>query len=245
MRGIFTVCGLEFRRFKKSIFLWIGVVLLIIVPLGSTPLFRSFLFNEIKTVYLFLLSFCSVLFMFIPVLMINLYYYESTTDISMVMFTQPISKYQYALGKFLSVFLIQLFYCITGLVLLTFVPLKFGKPLYMPYYFIKPFLFYYLPTAFFICALCYLIIIIFKNPIIEFFLALIIYICSFKLFNGRFQIIINGIWLSLIETGNANSQVEQAILTNRLIIIISGVVLLIFSLIIYSPKSYIDKGGRI
>lgn len=246
MNAILSVCLLEMKRFKKSIILLIaGFVFLSLFPLTLTPLVKGSLWSVRECIYTYLYGFCGTQVMFVPIFMIALYYQDSTTDIAKVIFTQPLNKYQYAFGKFLSVFLLQLIYLFWGLILLTFVPVKFGKLPYSPLNFIKPFFVYYIPTSIFICSICYLTVVIFKNPITGFFLPLLVYMLSAKMSDARFQIIINGTWLDILEKGTITIELQRAILTNRFIITFSGILLLFIALLVYSPKSYINKGGRI
>ena len=245
MNVIFSVCLLELKRFKKSIIFILGIFILALFPLVLTPFVRTTLWDVKEAVYSYMLAFCSLLFMFTPILMIALYYEDSTTDMAKVIFTQPLNKYQYAFGKFLSVFLLQFAYVILGLIILTFAPVKFGKMPYVPYYFIEPIFLYYLPTAFFICSFCYFTIVLFKNPIIGFFLPILFYVFEDRFSQGNFQVIINGMWLSRIEKGNLTLAFQNAILTNRLIVTAAAMIFLFLALVIYSPKAYINKGGRI
>ncbi|MFD3158715.1 ATP-binding cassette domain-containing protein (plasmid) [Haloimpatiens sp. FM7330] len=109
-RNLFTVAGEEFNRIRKSFLFWVGVILVVFMPLiVNNPIQAGCLCTANSVAYYVFRTTCDLSVIPIVLFINYIFFYDDKTEMNSVIFTQPIESKSYVLGKFLAVFLMYLF----------------------------------------------------------------------------------------------------------------------------------------
>lgn len=235
----FVVAGKEFNRLRKSLFFWAGLVLISIAPeLINNPIQDGrVLCTPGSVAYYVLYTAFLTDTLAIALLIGYICFYDDKTEMNSVILTQPISSHNYALGRFIAVFLMWLFLAMIRVIILLFVPLYFKAMPYSPIPFLKATLIYLLPAIFYFTALCYFILMISKSTIITTIVSVVWGFLQLSFLHntaidvnleGKVQVFSNGEKLT--------RDFATYFVTNRILLILIGILFLSASIFIYSSE---------
>ncbi|WMM26423.1 hypothetical protein RBU61_07060 [Tissierella sp. MB52-C2] len=244
MNSIKHICLLELKRIFKSYMLYLGILVMIILSVAISPIFKSsYLFIGTATIQYISRNVVMLAgLIFIPILMGFLFYQDRAIGNMNIVYTQPVTRWQYSIGKFLAAFgTILSFLIALNILTMIVVPLFFGRYPYNPKPFIQGFLLFQLPSMFFLTALNFFIANLIRNSFISTPLSMI-----YPFFDGgsiipeklsfRYTDLIR-IFYPLAVRGYNNTIPEgqmNLILKNILYLTITGTIFLLASIIIYS-----------
>jgi hypothetical protein len=237
-----AVSLLELNRLRKSWIFWIGIIVIIGGALFiESPIRDGCLWTSASTAYCFAHAVCMLGAFILPFFMVSLYYYDERTEITKVIFTQPIKAYEYSIGKFSGAFMAYLLIVLIGICIYIFIPLYFKAIPYSPLVFIEAVIIYVIPSMLFYSALCYFVVIIFKSPIMNVLLP-IIYLFSEDSIPELFKFTFRGNRLAmLINKDQISEHYLSMIAANRIAVLSIGILLLLLAVTIYSPKKHIER----
>lgn len=236
----------EFKRLMKSKLFWVAFVCIVVLPIMiDSPLTKGYTFLDASAAYFYAHGACFIGSLFVSICVISLYYYENTTQLYMVIFSQPIKRYEYCIAKFLGGFFLVMFTFILGIIVQILLPLIFRENPYVPYKFIESFIIYILPSMLFIMAMSYFIYVL-TNSILFNVLFTIAYVFFQDIgFDEKYKYFSRGEYLNVLASGEKWSKdFANYIAINRFLYIVISVVLLIITLVIYEYKKNTEiKGG--
>lgn len=172
----FVVLRKEMKRLNKSIMFFLGIILVSIAPM---ILDYFTLINNLENSRFAAIRYSDESFLIgmylIPLLVFVTYYYDRKSDILNIIYTNPISPFQYSFGKFLTIICVYLQYILLGSIITIIFPMFYGKNIYSIYTFIITFLLFSFPLIIFFIALSNLINIVLRQSIISIVLPLLMF----------------------------------------------------------------------
>lgn len=239
---IWAIALMEFNRLRKSWVFWCCLIIVLVVPfIVDSPSKDGQLRAAVSAAYSFGYGVSLIVSFLIPFLMTTLFFYDERTEILKVFFTQPLKPIEYAMGKFTGALLSVLLMTTVGLLVHMFFPLLLGSAPYFSVSFLTVMLVYIIPNVFYFCALSYVILILFKAPIITSILPIFYVIFSGE-WTSKMDYLMRGRDLSLLRNGINSTILEISYFAqNRLLFISLGIVLLCISVLCYSPKRLLRR----
>ncbi|BDR65760.1 ABC transporter permease [Clostridium tetani] len=225
MRSL-IVSKLELRNLFKSYMLPLEIIILIISPFFIE---KSNLINHIDNArfvaYTLMHALCMLGGFIIPFQIFQIFYQDQTTDISQIIYSNPILAKQYIIGKYLaSVFNFLQFALISTLISIIY-PIFFDLMPFYPQQFILAFLVYLLPSIIFYTALCLFLEILFRHSIISVVLCIFLFIFSDTM-PEKFRFILRGSYLKCLTNNfTLSQQFINNIIVNRLLYILLAIIL--------------------
>lgn len=244
MRTLYTITRFELKSLLRSPLYWIGWCLTIgWAVLWDSPLRDGTLWTDRQCAYRFGHGVVTLGCFILAIIFANSFRQERITKSPMVLFTQPINKFHYTLGKFLGIFLGTLAPILVGMICYLFIPLAFSEGLYSPKYFLEVLALYIIPSIFFYSSICYLVVILLKEFLFAAILPVVYLLTSETTLPWQTSIRIPGHMLTPLTYGMADAQttalVYGDVLLNRMVILGLGVVLLGIAVASYSHKKYL------
>ncbi|AAO35255.1 ABC transporter permease [Clostridium tetani] len=172
----FIVLRKEIKKLNTSIISFLGIILISIVPIiiDSFTLKDNLENSRFAAIRYLDESFLIGMFL-IPLMVFITYYYDSKSDILNIIYTNPISPFQYSFGKFLTIICAYLQYILLGSIITIIFPIFYNKNIYSIYTFIITFLLFSFPLVIFYIALSNLINILLRHSIISIILPLFVF----------------------------------------------------------------------
>lgn len=235
MYSLFSVSRLEVKNMLRNPIYWLGWLSTILwAVVWDSPLRAGELWTATRCAYRFGHGVVTLGVFILAILFANAFRMDRVTQSAHVLFTQPLTLFQYALGKFVGIFFINLIPILIGMLCYLLIPLAFGQAPYSPLPFLKVFVIYILPSLFALSSLCYAVVVAFK----EFLFAIIIPIILFLLTDESILAIrIHGKLLNaLTYEQELTPTLYEALLTNRFITLTLGVCLLSLAILWYCKK---------
>lgn len=172
----FVVLRKEMKRLNRSVVSLLGIILVSIVPM---ILDYFTLINNLENSRFAAMRYSDESFLIgmylIPLLVFIIYYYDRKSDMLSIIYTNPISPFQYSFGKFLTAVCVYLQYILLGSIITIIFPIFYGKSIYSIYTFIITFLLFSFPLIIFFIALSNLINIILRQSIVSVILPLLVF----------------------------------------------------------------------
>ncbi len=129
----FVVLRKEMKRLNRSIMVFLGIILVSIVPmiLDYFTLINNLENSRFAAIRYSDESFLMGMYL-IPLLVFVTYYYDRKSDILNIIYTNPISPFQYSFGKFLTITCVYLQYILLGSII-TIIFLCFMEKIFILY----------------------------------------------------------------------------------------------------------------
>jgi len=172
----FIVLRKELKKLNRSIVFFLGIILISLVPviINSFVLKDNLQNSKLASIRYFDTSFLLGMYL-IPLIIFIIYYYDKESDILKIIYTNPISSFQYSIGKLLTSICFYLEFILIGSIITIIFPVFYGKDIYSIYIFFISFLLFSLPLIIFFTALSNLINIILKQSIISIIVPLLLF----------------------------------------------------------------------
>lgn len=240
------IAKLEFKKLYKSYMFLLGIVLLVLSPIFVE---KSNIANHIEdgryAAYTIMHALSMFGGFFIPFQIFYMFYHDQNTDIAKIIYSNPVLPTQYIIGKYLASLFTFLLLSVMGILICIIYPIFFSVLPFSPVQFLTAFFISLIPFAIFYTALCLFLQILFRHSIISILLCIFIFIFS-DLLPEKFRFILRGRYLKAFTS---NSMLSKTFISNlaanRLIYILLAILLVILSLIIYSPNRSIEQGGSV
>lgn len=243
MRSLYTIALFELKTLLRSPLYWLGWVITIgWAVIWDSPLRSGVLWTDRQCAYRFGHGIVTLGCFILAIIFANSFRNDRVTKSPMILFTQPIKSFHYAIGKFLGIFLGTFIPIIVGLIFYLFIPLFLGGQMYSPVLFIEVFLLYIVPSIFFYSSICYFTVVLLKEFLFAIILP-IIYLLTVETTLPLASIRIPGNLLTPLTYGMTDaasaSNVYQVTLLNRSVILGLGFLLLTIAVMSYSHKKYL------
>ncbi|MFD3158837.1 ABC transporter permease (plasmid) [Haloimpatiens sp. FM7330] len=230
----FIVLRKEFKRLNRSIIFFLGIILISIVPiiLDGFVLKYNLQNSKYAAIQYFNESFLFGMYL-IPLIIFVIYYYDKKSDILKIIYTNPISPFQYSVGKFLTAICFYLQCTLIGSIITIIFPIFYGKSIYSICTFLIVFLLFSLPLIIFFIALSNLVNIIFKQSIISIIIPLFIFfvLAKFPLFSSISRLNFSTDFI------NGNYKFVKTLILTDAIYISIAILCIIISTIIYCHQN--------
>ncbi|MEF9951077.1 MAG: ABC transporter permease subunit [Clostridium sp.] len=239
-----SIATMEAYKIVKG---WIFIVGLICIVGGQiildSPLVDGHLWTDLSAAYNYSHGVNIIGTFIIPLFMVSTFYNDKNTSTIEVVFTQPIGKYEYVIGKFLGGFISFILIVFIGILVNMFIPIYFGELPYSPLPFIQSFFIYTFPSMLFYASLSFIISILFKEVVIAIILPMF-----YLFFNDSLpkiaQYIMRGVEIgTLVNKESIPLEVLEGLILNRLFNLVVSLCLLALAIFIFNPKSYMRRIG--
>ncbi|WP_050607886.1 hypothetical protein [Clostridium niameyense] len=172
----FIVLRKELKRLNENIIFFLGIILISILPIviNFFVLKDNLQNSRLAAIRYFDTSFLLGMYL-IPLIIFSIYYYDKESDVLIIINTNPISVFQYRLGKFFTAICFYLQCILLGSSITIILPVFYYKDIYSIYTFITTFLLFSFPRVVFFTSLSNLINIIFRHSVISIIIPLFIF----------------------------------------------------------------------
>jgi ABC-type transport system involved in multi-copper enzyme maturation permease subunit len=236
---ILAVAKTEWRCQVKSWVFWIGLLIIIGVPLVvDFPSSAADILTPKSAGICYSIGIVMMGSLFMPLLTAVIFYKDRVTSMPVMIFSQPVSKATFVLGKFFGMFSVYLTIVLLGILPWISIPIFFGEMPYSPIVFIQYLLIYSLPSMFYFASLCYLVEIGFHKIIATLFIPLIFVIFYHMLPVFASHILPDYITGTIAAGLSLQPDMLQILIINRLFLIIAGIGLLYISTRAFSLKKF-------
>lgn len=238
-----TIALFEFKNLLRSPVYWLGWLATIgWAVIWDSPLRSGVLWTDRNCAYRFGHGIVTLGCFILAIIFANSFRSDRTTKSPLILFTQPIKSYHYALGKFLGIFLGSFIPILVGMIFYLFIPLFLGGQMYSPKVFIEVLFIYIVPSIFFYSSLCYLSVIMLKEFLFATLIP-IVYLLSIETSIWQISVRIPGDLLSPLTYGMTGATTAATIYSdvflNRGMIVGLGFILLTITVMSYSHKKYL------
>lgn len=236
---ILAVAKTEWRCQVKSWVFWIGLLIIIGVPLVvDLPSSAADLLTTKSAGICYSHGIVMMGSCFMPLLTITIFYKDRVTSMPVMIFSQPVSKTSFVLGKFFGMFSVYMTIVLVGILPWISIPVFFGEMPYSPIVFIYFLLILSLPSMFYFACLCYLVEVGFCKTIATISIPLI-FLIFWEQIPGFASHIPPDYILGTMAAGfPLPPDMLQFIIINRLFLIIAGIGLLYISTRAFSLKKF-------
>jgi len=236
---ILAVAKAEWRCQVKSGVFWIGLLTIIGVPLVvDLPSSAADILTPKSAGICYSHGIVMMGSVFMPLLTVTIFYKDRVTSMPVMIFSQPVSKATFVLGKFFGMFSFYMTIVLVGILPWISIPIFFGKMPYSPIVFIHFLLILSMPSMFYFASLCYLVEVGFQKIIATISIPLILLI-FYNLLPGFASHILPEYIAGTMAAGlPLQPETLQFLIINRLFLIIAGIGLLYISTRAFSLKKF-------
>ncbi|WP_027624005.1 membrane protein [Clostridium lundense] len=244
-KTIFAVAKQEFKSLLKNWITIIAVISFIIAPiLVYSPITDGRVWNKVYAAYYCNNGLVSIAIMIMSFITISIYYKDEVTEMPILIFSQPIKGKTYAIGKFLGGYVYCLLFALLGNIAWMFSPIYFKEIPYPLLPFLKYFMIYSVPSFFAILSLNYFFQVLFNLKPLTIFLPMFMFMFTSgpPIPISYFGIMIDSRYTTNLYSGMPlPPEAIKYIMINRTIIVALAVLLLIISILKFSPKKLMDR----
>lgn len=242
-KNILIIAKKEFKSLIKS---WITILSTIIFLIGPiyvySPIEDKHIWKVSQAAYQCNNGIVMVAVFIIPIVVISLYYKDTTTEMPLIMFSQPITAKIYCIGKFLGAYIYCLFFSFIENIIWVFIPLYFKATIYSPVPFLKYFLIYSVPSFLAIVAFAYFFEVVFNIKPLTMFLPILLIMVGDGKVASRFSVNISYIYMGNLYVGEAlTHEAINIIIMNRIFIILAAAVFTVISILNFSPQKLMNR----